>query len=98
MPWDATEVVVIHLLVLGGSGTEQRAASLVQVGALQVKALVNQEVFLFGTERDRRLLGARLEDRFGVDATLRLSFGAYTLKRDIDRFIAGIKRVLRLFG
>ena len=37
-------------------------------------------------------------DRFGVDATLRLSFGAYTLKRDIDRFIAGIKRVLRLFG
>ncbi|MBR6379999.1 MAG: SufS family cysteine desulfurase [Fibrobacter sp.] len=37
-------------------------------------------------------------ERFGVDATLRLSFGAYTLKRDIDRFIAGIKRVLRLFG
>ena len=37
-------------------------------------------------------------DRFGVDATLRLSFGAYTLKRDIDRFIAGIQRVLRLFG
>ena len=37
-------------------------------------------------------------DRFGVDATLRLSFGAYTLKRDIDRFVAGIKRVLRLFG
>lgn len=37
-------------------------------------------------------------DRFGVDATLRLSFGVYTLKRDIDRFIAGIKRVLRLFG
>ncbi len=37
-------------------------------------------------------------ERFGVDATLRLSFGAYTLKRDIDRFIAGIQRVLRLFG
>ena len=37
-------------------------------------------------------------DRFGVDATLRLSFGAYTLKRDIDRFIAGIKRVVRLFA
>ncbi len=37
-------------------------------------------------------------DRFGVDATLRLSFGAYTLERDIDRFVAGIKRVLRLFG
>ncbi len=36
-------------------------------------------------------------DRFGLDATLRLSFGAYTLERDIDRFVAGIKRVLRLF-
>ena len=37
-------------------------------------------------------------DRFGLDATLRLSFGVYTLERDIDRFVAGIKRVLRLFG
>lgn len=37
-------------------------------------------------------------DRFGLDATLRLSFGAYTLERDIDRFVAGIKRVIRLFG
>jgi cysteine desulfurase/selenocysteine lyase len=37
-------------------------------------------------------------DRFGVDATLRLSFGVYTLERDIDRFVAGIKRVIRLFG
>ena len=37
-------------------------------------------------------------DRFGLDATLRLSFGAYTLERDIDRFIAGIKRVIRLFA
>jgi cysteine desulfurase/selenocysteine lyase len=37
-------------------------------------------------------------DRFGLDATLRLSFGAYTLERDIDRFVAGIKRVVRLFA
>ena len=37
-------------------------------------------------------------DRFGVDATLRLSFGAYTLKRDIDRLIAGLQRVVRLFA
>lgn len=37
-------------------------------------------------------------DRFGVDATLRLSFGVYTLERDVDRFIAGIKRVVRLFA
>ncbi len=37
-------------------------------------------------------------DRFGVDATLRLSFGAYTLKSDIDRFIKGVKRVIKLFA
>ena len=37
-------------------------------------------------------------DRFGLDATLRLSFGAYTLERDINRFVAGIKRVIRLFA
>jgi len=37
-------------------------------------------------------------DRFGVDATLRLSFGVYTLERDVDRFIAGIKRVIKLFA
>ncbi|MBQ7078898.1 MAG: cysteine desulfurase [Fibrobacter sp.] len=37
-------------------------------------------------------------DRFGVDASLRLSFGVYTLERDIDRFVAGIKRVIRLFA
>ncbi|MCF0221831.1 MAG: cysteine desulfurase [Fibrobacter sp.] len=37
-------------------------------------------------------------DRFGVDATLRLSFGVYTQKCDVDRFIDGIKRVVRLFA
>ncbi|MCF0225488.1 MAG: SufS family cysteine desulfurase [Fibrobacter sp.] len=37
-------------------------------------------------------------ERFNVDATLRLSFGAYTLKKDIDRFITGIKRVIKLFA
>ena len=58
---DAAEIVVIHLLMLCRSSTEQRAASLVQVRALQVETLVNQEVFLFGTERDRRLLRASLE-------------------------------------
>ena len=58
---NATEVMVVHLLVLCRSGTEQRAAGLVQVGALQVEALVDEEIFLFGTERDGRLLGARLE-------------------------------------
>lgn len=37
-------------------------------------------------------------DRFGVDATLRLSFGAYTIEQDIDRLVAGLKRVVRLFA
>ena len=37
-------------------------------------------------------------DRFGVDATLRLSFGAYTIEQDIDRLVAGLKRVIRLFA
>lgn len=37
-------------------------------------------------------------DRFGVDATLRLSFGAYTIEQDIDRLAAGLKRVVRLFA
>lgn len=37
-------------------------------------------------------------ERFGVDATLRLSFGVYSLKRDVDRCIAGLKRVIRLFA
>ncbi len=58
---NATEVMVVHLLMLRGSGTEQRAAGLVQIGALQVETLVNEEVFLFGTKRHRRLLGAGLE-------------------------------------
>lgn len=37
-------------------------------------------------------------DRFGVDATLRLSFGAYSLERDVDRLVAGLKRVIKLFA
>lgn len=37
-------------------------------------------------------------ERFGVDATLRLSFGAYTLKRDIDRLVVSLERVIKLFS
>ena len=58
---DAAKVVVVHLLVLRGSGPEDGTAGLVQVGALQVETLVDQEVFLFGAERHGRLLGTRLE-------------------------------------
>ena len=48
--------------------------------------------------RSGHLCAQPVMDRFGLDATLRLSFGAYTLERDIDRFVAGIKRVIRLFA
>ncbi len=59
---NATEVVVFHLLVLCRSCTEQGAAGLVQVRALQVETLVNQEVFLFGTESDGDLLLGNAEE------------------------------------
>ncbi len=53
---NATEVVVFHLLVLCRCCTEQCTARLVEVRALQVEALVDQEVFLFGAEGDGNLL------------------------------------------
>jgi len=37
-------------------------------------------------------------DRFGVAATLRASFGAYTEEWEIDRLVIGLERVLRVFG
>jgi cysteine desulfurase/selenocysteine lyase len=36
--------------------------------------------------------------RFGVPATLRASFGAYSTEAEIDQLIAGLQRVLRLFA
>ena len=58
---NATEIVVIHLLVLSRSRPKDSAARLVQVRPLQVKTLVNQKVFLLGTQGHRGLLGACLE-------------------------------------
>ena len=58
---DAAKVMVIHLLVLCRSSTENRAAGLVQVRALQIKSLVDEEVFLFCAERNGRLLRTGLE-------------------------------------
>ena len=59
---NATEVVVFHLLVLSRSCTEQGAASLVEVRALEVETLVDEEVFLFGTERNSDLLLGNTEE------------------------------------
>ena len=53
---NATKVMVFHLLVLCRSCTEQCAAGLVQVRALQVETLVDEEVFLFCAEGDGDLL------------------------------------------
>ena len=82
--------MVIHLLVLGGSGTEQRAASLVQVRALQVETLVDQEVFLFGTERDRRLLGASLEAGHEAAGRFRKSLQAAQKRSLLVESFAGV--------
>ncbi len=58
---NAAKVMVIHLLVLCRSCTENRAASLVQVRSLQIKSLVDEEVFLFSAERNSRLLRTSLK-------------------------------------
>ena len=39
-----------------------------------------------------------LMERFGVDATVRASFGLYTNKDDIDQLVAGLHKVQELFG
>jgi cysteine desulfurase/selenocysteine lyase len=38
-----------------------------------------------------------LMDRFGVPATARASFGVYTIEEEIDRLIAGLHDVIRIF-
>ncbi len=45
---DGAEVVVLHLLALGGLGTEEGAAGVDQVGPGEVEVAVDQEVFLLG--------------------------------------------------
>ena len=58
---NAAKVMVIHLLVLCRSCTKDRATGLIQVRALQIKSLVDEEVFLFGAERNSRLLRTSLK-------------------------------------
>ena len=45
---DGAEVMVLHLLPLGGLGAEERAAGVDQVGPGEIEVLVDQEVFLLG--------------------------------------------------
>ena len=60
--FDRAEVVVFRLLMLGGLAAEQGAAGLLQVEAGVIELFVDQEVFLFRTERGvSRLLAGNLE-------------------------------------
>ena len=46
---DGAEVVVFHLLPLGGLGAEEGPAGVDQVGSSEVEVLVDQEIFLLGS-------------------------------------------------
>ena len=67
---DSAEVMVIHLLTLGGSGTEQRAAAENQVLALAVHGAVHQEILLLGADRGANTFDIRvakqLQDTHGL--------------------------------
>jgi cysteine desulfurase/selenocysteine lyase len=39
-----------------------------------------------------------LMERFGVPATVRASFGLYNTRADVDALVAGLRRVLEVFG
>ena len=56
---DRAEVVVVELVALRRLGAEQRAAGRDQVGALEVEALVDQEVLLLGADRREHARGGR---------------------------------------
>ena len=62
--------MVIHLLTLGGSGTEQRAAAEDQVLALTVHGAVHQEILLLGADRGANTFDIRvakqLQDTHGL--------------------------------
>ena len=54
---DRPEVVVVELVALRRLGAEQRAAGGDEVGALEVEALVDQEVLLLGPDRGEHARG-----------------------------------------
>ncbi len=59
-----------------------------------------------GTILDREGIAVRvgqhcahpLMDRFGVNATVRASFGMYNTRAEVDALCAGLKRVMEIFG
>ena len=59
--WDAAEVVVVHLLVLGRVVSHECPACEQQVGTCSVESLVNEEVLLLPSEVAGNLLNLRVE-------------------------------------
>ena len=59
--WYGAEVVVVHLLVLGGVVSHQCAACQQQVGACGIKTFVNKEILLLPTKVARHFLHAGVE-------------------------------------
>ena len=37
-------------------------------------------------------------DRFGIPATARASFGLYNTRAEVDALVAGVKKVIEVFG
>ena len=60
---DLAEVVVIQLLPLGSGSAKQGAAGVDQVTALQVLFTIDQEVFLFRTDKGGDLLGGSVAEQ-----------------------------------
>ncbi|MBL4790587.1 MAG: aminotransferase class V-fold PLP-dependent enzyme, partial [Kordiimonadaceae bacterium] len=59
-----------------------------------------------GTILDRQGIAVRVGhhcaqpvmDRFGIPGTVRASFGVYNDKDDVDQLVAGLKKVVDIFG
>ena len=58
---NATEIVVVHLLVLGRVVSHERAASQQEVGTSGIETFIHEEVFLLPAEIARHLLHSRVE-------------------------------------
>ena len=59
--WDGTEVMVVHLLVLGGIMSHEGTSRQHQVWACRVETLIHEEVLLFPTEVGLHLLHLWIE-------------------------------------
>ena len=88
---DGAEVVVFHLLALGGRGAHQRASRQQQVGAQGGKTAVDKEVFLFrshtGAHEGGRIVAEQAQDAQGLPG----KGGNGTHERDLA--VQGLARI-----